>query len=58
MSIEALPAETADSAPAARRPGTVRKLARNPSVVIGAAIVAFLALIGLFAPWLGTISPS
>jgi peptide/nickel transport system permease protein len=58
LSIEALPAETVDSAPAARRPGTVRKLARNPSVVIGAAIVALLALVGLFAPWLGTVNPS
>jgi peptide/nickel transport system permease protein len=42
----------------ARRPGTVRKLVRNPSVVIGAVIVAFLALVGLFAPLLGTIDPS
>jgi peptide/nickel transport system permease protein len=38
--------------------GTMRMLARNPSVVIGAAIVAFLALVGLFAPLLGTIDPS
>jgi peptide/nickel transport system permease protein len=58
LSIEALPAEIAESAPAARRPGTVRKLARNPSVVIGAAIVTLLALVGLLAPFLGTISPS
>ena len=36
----------------------MRMLARNPSVVIGAAIVAFLALVGLFAPLLGTIDPS
>jgi peptide/nickel transport system permease protein len=59
LSIEALPAPAAgDLAPAKRRPGTVRMLARNPSVVIGAAIVAFLALVGLFAPLLGTIDPS
>jgi peptide/nickel transport system permease protein len=58
LSIEALPAEAAELAPPARRPGTMRKLVRNPSVVIGAAIVAFLALVGLFAPLLGTISPS
>ena len=31
---------------------------RNPSVIIGAAIVAFLALVGALAPLLGTISPS
>ena len=59
MSIEALPAPAAgDLAPAKRRSGTMRMLARNPSVVIGAAIVAFLALVGLFAPLLGTIDPS
>jgi peptide/nickel transport system permease protein len=31
---------------------------RNPSVVIGATIVAILALVGLFAPLLGTIDPA
>jgi peptide/nickel transport system permease protein len=59
LSIEALPAPAAgDLAPAKRQSGTMRMLARNPSVVIGATIVAFLALIGLFAPLLGTIDPS
>jgi peptide/nickel transport system permease protein len=58
LSIEALPARVAEAAPAARRPGTVRMLVRNPSVVIGATIVAFLALVGLLAPLLGTIDPS
>jgi peptide/nickel transport system permease protein len=59
LSIEALPAPAAgDLVPAKRQLGTMRMLARNPSVVIGAAIVAFLALVGLFAPLLGTIDPS
>ena len=59
MSIEALPAPAAGNlVPAKRRSGTMRMLARNPSVVIGATIVAFLALVGLFAPLLGTIDPS
>jgi peptide/nickel transport system permease protein len=58
LSIEALPAEISEAAPVVRRPGTVRKLARNPSVVIGATIVAILALVGLFAPLLGTIDPA
>jgi peptide/nickel transport system permease protein len=58
LSIEALPAEIAELAPAARRPGLARTLVRNPSVVIGATIVAFLAIVGLLAPMLGTISPS
>jgi peptide/nickel transport system permease protein len=58
LSIEALPAEMAERAPAARRRGTARTLLRNPSVVIGGAIVTFLALVGLLAPLLGTIDPS
>jgi peptide/nickel transport system permease protein len=58
LSIEALPGGLAERVPVARRQGTVRSLARSPSVVIGGAIVAFLAIIGLLAPLLGTISPS
>ena len=58
MSIEALPGEMVERAPAAQRWGTMRTLARNPSVFIGAAIVVFLALVGLCAPLLGTIDPS
>jgi peptide/nickel transport system permease protein len=58
LSIEALPAEIAESAPAARKPSTLGTVMRNPSVIIGATIVAFLALVGLLAPLLGTISPS
>lgn len=58
MSIEALPAEIAEGPPTRRQAGTVRMLARNPSVVIGATIVAFLAIIGLLAPMLGTIDPA
>jgi peptide/nickel transport system permease protein len=58
LTIEALPAEVAELAPATRRPGMARMLVRNPSVVIGATIVAFLAVMGLLAPMLGTISPS
>ncbi len=58
MSIEALPAGIAEGPPAARRPGTMRMLLRNPSVVIGAAIVTFLAVVGLLAPLLGTLDPA
>jgi peptide/nickel transport system permease protein len=58
LSIEALPAELAETAAAARRPRMARMLVRNPSVVIGATIVAILALVGLFAPLLGTIDPA
>jgi peptide/nickel transport system permease protein len=58
LSIEALPGELVERAPAAPRREAMRMLARNPSVVIGATIIAFLALVGLFAPLLGTIDPS
>jgi peptide/nickel transport system permease protein len=34
-----------------------RRLLRNPTVVIGAAILAVVLLLGLAAPWLGTIDP-
>jgi peptide/nickel transport system permease protein len=35
----------------------VRRLARNRSVVIGAAVLAVIVAIALLAPWLGTIDP-
>jgi peptide/nickel transport system permease protein len=57
LSIEVLPAEIAEVARAAR-PGRLALVMRNPSIIIGAAIVAFLALVGALAPMLGTISPS
>ena len=34
-----------------------RRLLRNPAVVIGAAILAVILLLGLAAPWLGTVDP-
>jgi peptide/nickel transport system permease protein len=56
LSIEVLP--SAAHAAAARRTLALRSLGRNPSVVIGATIVALIALIGLVAPTLGTIDPA
>jgi peptide/nickel transport system permease protein len=58
LSIEVLPAEIAEGARAAQRPGRLARVMRNPSIIIGAAIVAFLALVGALAPMLGTIDPS
>jgi peptide/nickel transport system permease protein len=58
LSIEALPAEIAETAPAARKPSKLGAVVRNPSVIIGATIVIFLALVGVLAPFLGTIDPS
>ncbi|MGH8714044.1 MAG: ABC transporter permease [Casimicrobiaceae bacterium] len=37
--------------------GIGRRLLRNPGVVIGAAILAVILLLGLAAPWLGTVDP-
>jgi peptide/nickel transport system permease protein len=58
LSIEALPGDLVEPAPAVRRSGAARTLMRNPRVVIGGLIVAFLALVGLLAPLLGTMDPS
>ena len=34
-----------------------RRLLRNPGVVVGAAILSVILLLGLAAPWLGTVEP-
>ncbi|HRD76196.1 MAG TPA: ABC transporter permease [Hyphomicrobiaceae bacterium] len=49
------PAPEADAA--APRATTARKLARHPNVVVGSIIVMLIALLGLFAPLLGTTDP-
>ena len=58
MTIEAVQAQLAEAPPAARRPSTLGTMLRNPSVLIGAVIVAFLAIVGALAPVLGTIDPA
>ena len=40
------------------KPAAYRKLLRNPSVVFGGMIIAIVLLMGLLAPWLGTIDPT
>ena len=40
------------------KPAAFRKLLRNPGVVFGAAVIAIVLLMGLLAPWLGTIDPT
>jgi len=42
---------------AAPRRSTARKLARQPNVVVGGLIVLLIALLGIFAPVLGTKDP-
>ena len=58
MSTEALITDFAETPLAARKPGKLRIVLRNPSIIIGATIVVFLALAGLLAPLLGTVDPS
>ncbi len=54
-----LPIEAAADAEAvAARPGALAKLARDPGVVIGGAILLLMILIGILAPWLGTTDPA
>jgi peptide/nickel transport system permease protein len=57
LSIDVLPAEIT-GASSARRHSALRVAARNPSVIIGALIVAVLALLGALAPVLDTLPPS
>jgi peptide/nickel transport system permease protein len=43
---------------AARRPSIIRDaIRRNPTVVVGVAILGGIAAAAIFAPWLGTIDP-
>jgi peptide/nickel transport system permease protein len=41
-----------------RKPGLAGRLARDGSIIFGAAVILLMALMGLAAPWLGTKSPS
>ena len=50
-------ATIASAAPPLLAGAAGRRLLRNPTVVIGAAILAVVLLLGLAAPWLGTIDP-
>jgi len=48
--IEAVPVTTA--------PGVFAKVSRNWSVRIGAAVLVFLVMIAIAAPWMGTVDPA
>jgi peptide/nickel transport system permease protein len=47
----------AAAAAAAQHAGAWSKLIRNPSVMIGGAILLFMIAIGIVAPWLNTLDP-
>lgn len=48
----------AQAAAAAERPGLIRQMAGNPSVVFGTVVLAAMLVLGLLAPVLGTIDPA
>ena len=58
MTIEALPGAIVREHVEATRPGRWLDSFRNPSVSIGAAIVALIALLSVLAPLLGTLDPA
>lgn len=45
-------------APPVKPAAAFRKLLHNPAVLFGSAVIAIVVLIGLLAPWLGTIDPT
>lgn len=50
--------DTPIAAAPAKPSAAFRNLARNPGIVFGGAVVAIVVLMGLLAPWLGTIDPT
>ena len=40
------------------KPAALRTLLRNPGVIFGGAVIIIVVLMGLLAPWLGTIDPT
>lgn len=58
MAVPDLVDSAAQAAASAERPGMLRQLGRNPSVVFGAAVMLAMVLLGLVAPYLGTIDPA
>ena len=49
---------TIEAVPPAGRPSVWKKLRRSPAVLIGAGVMLLLMILGLAAPFLGTIDPS
>ncbi len=48
----------AQAAASAERPSLLQQLWRNPSVVFGAAVLAVMVVLGVLAPYLGTVDPA
>jgi peptide/nickel transport system permease protein len=45
------------AAPSARKRGTRAYVRRHPTIVIGGALLSLMALMAIFAPYLGTVDP-
>lgn len=58
MAVPDLVDSAAQAAAATRRPGMLRQMARHPSVVFGVVVLVTMLLLGLLAPYLGTIDPA
>jgi len=54
----AIPAESAEALAPVERPGTLKRISRNPSVLIGGFVFLLIAIIGLLAPVITSINPS
>src|SRR5947207_14942452 len=50
--------DTPLAAAPAKPAAAFRSLVHNPGVVFGGAVIAIVLLMGLLAPWLGTIDPT
>ena len=58
MATPELVDSAAQAAASARRPSLFRTLARNPSVTFGTVVLLAMVVLGLLAPYLGTIDPA
>jgi peptide/nickel transport system permease protein len=58
MSAPDLVDSAAQAAAASGRPSMLRQLSRNPGVVFGVVVLSVMVVLGLLAPYLGTIDPS
>ena len=55
---DAIGLEAPSGPPPAPRPGLSRRLWRNPTIAVGASILALILLMGLAAPMLTSIDPA
>ena len=58
MSTEPVILAAPAAAPPLSQSGAWRQLLRHPGVIVGGFIILFMVLMGITAPWLGTVNPS